>query len=674
MIPVVLATIVIAGSLGAFVGNNNSSNDTLMGMRRSIAGEKTLSADDLIILVVTYKLPWYDAQSYCEMQGGRLGQPSTLRLNKYYEKALKRARIEGVYWIGLNDIKKEGLLRWTDGTKARFKDDWHTGKISNNNDKNDCVFTISVRGGVDFQWKFTQCYRRRKFLCEITGPVQCGTRPLVSERVIGAEPIDSPTIWPWQVSVRRGGNHTCSGAIIGEYWILTSALCIISNADTYLRADMYEVHVGTVSLSESSIHEHVSPVDYIATHSHYDSPWDIALLYIHNPIEYTEFVRPVCLPPLDDANFFDPIGRQCVSVGWAQKSATDTIQVDVLQEAITETTEYGHCNITISDSELCAIESSISNDTCQGDGGGPLVCYMDDSRWYVAGLFNSRPDCDNPATYFNVTAANEWINQTIHTGPDICGRKSVVENRIVGGQDSLLGSWPWEVVISVEGSHNCSGVIIDDHWIMTAARCLYDGETMASPEQFQVIAGMVKKHAYVTMYEKYVTNIDAVHIHNEFSLDKISWNVGLLYTKTPIPFNFYTSRVCLPNADSDDFFAAGTECVITGWGKLNDNAPYSNTLQQADAIIYDTIRCKFLYSLLGIRLTIAEICASYNVVVTGPCEGDVGSSLVCQKNDGLWYLAGIASLITGSCGNALPSVYTRVTATRAWIDQTLQGG
>ena len=49
--------------------------------------------------------------------------------------------------------------------------------------------------------------------------------------------------------------------------------------------------------------------------------------------------------------------------------------------------------------------------------------------------------------------------------------------RIIGGDVSNPGSWPWAV--KIEHGKECDGSIIDAEWILTAAHCLH-----TNPMQF----------------------------------------------------------------------------------------------------------------------------------------------------------------------------------------------
>ncbi|KAK3742063.1 hypothetical protein QZH41_015743 [Actinostola sp. cb2023] len=71
-----------------------------------------------------------------------------------------------------------------------------------------------------------------------TSALGCGVRPSSSRIVQGHDAY--PHAWPWQVSVRENGGHTCGGTLIRPDWVLTAAHCIIMNPS----ARSYTVVVG----------------------------------------------------------------------------------------------------------------------------------------------------------------------------------------------------------------------------------------------------------------------------------------------------------------------------------------------------------------------------------------------------------------------------------------------
>jgi secreted trypsin-like serine protease len=45
--------------------------------------------------------------------------------------------------------------------------------------------------------------------------------------------------------------------------------------------------------------------------------------------------------------------------------------------------------------------------------------------------------------------------------------------RIVGGEESKQGSWPWQVALLLNGTQFCSGSLINEDWVVTASHCFH---------------------------------------------------------------------------------------------------------------------------------------------------------------------------------------------------------
>lgn len=53
----------------------------------------------------------------------------------------------------------------------------------------------------------------------------------------------------------------------------------------------------------------------------------------------------------------------------------------------------------------------------------------------------------------------------------VCGRPQI-NSRIVGGQNALKGSWPWQASLHISGRHRCGGSLINSQWVLSASHCV----------------------------------------------------------------------------------------------------------------------------------------------------------------------------------------------------------
>lgn len=88
----------------------------------------------------------------------------------------------------------------------------------------------------------------------------------------------------------------CGGAIVNEYYVLSSAYCVHQFIDKY---DTFVTYVGTTSLymkqQKRQIAEIKIPREFVVSEKHHD----IALIRLTEKIEYTQNIQPISLPTSD---------------------------------------------------------------------------------------------------------------------------------------------------------------------------------------------------------------------------------------------------------------------------------------------------------------------------------------------------------------------------------------
>lgn len=80
-----------------------------------------------------------------------------------------------------------------------------------------------------------------------------------------------------------------------------------------------------------------------------------------------------------------------------------------------------------------------------------------------------------------------------------CGSRPLYNTRIVGGNVSRPGQFPWQVSLHFKSEHLCGGSIITPHWILTAAHCVYGWVTQSDSEHLSIVHLVQWKIRVLTM-------------------------------------------------------------------------------------------------------------------------------------------------------------------------------
>ncbi|KAK3755006.1 hypothetical protein QZH41_001976 [Actinostola sp. cb2023] len=249
--------------------------------------------------------------------------------------------------------------------------------------------------------------------------------------------------------------------------------------------------------------------------------------------------------------------------------------------------------------------------------------------------------------------------------PGQCGVSSV--SRVIAGVDAKPGAWPWQIGLHRNGRFICGGSLIKKDWIVTAAHCV----TQSNPALYTIRLGDHNRN----VNEGTEQDIKAIRVisHPNYNNPRLSNDIALIQLQRPATLNNRVGLACLP--DQDYVLPAGSNCYITGWGKIKHPGSSHHILQQAHMPSVSLADCKKKNGNIGIPITDAMVCGAKPGTQISGCHGDSGGPYVCKNSVGRWVLQGDVSWGSGSCNvNQLYSVFGRVAKFRNWIDMHTAGG
>ena len=154
--------------------------------------------------------------------------------------------------------------------------------------------------------------------------------------------------------------------------------------------------MGERNLKDENDNAKVIKIKNIHNHPQYgqatDIDMDFSILELEEDLEFSESVRPACLPQ-SESNTYAGSNGESLSLPWLELGINCTLylvpavvtgwgrlesggsQPDILQEVTVQVLENSNCGNypqwMITDNMLCAgVEGK---DSCQGDSGGPMV-------------------------------------------------------------------------------------------------------------------------------------------------------------------------------------------------------------------------------------------------------------------------------------------------------------
>jgi len=234
----------------------------------------------------------------------------------------------------------------------------------------------------------------------------CGRRK--TSRIVGGV-YTGVNEFTMQAGLVQGTNFVfCGGTIIANYYVLSSAHCVVGKAPTSLQVLVgdYDYKSGT-----DTPYAAVYVVQSYLNHPSFDGNSnvnDITIIRTQTSIVYNVAVGPACLPPT--SLLFT--NTACEAVGWGSTSYGGAVS-SILKKASLTVISNSQCNSyygNIQSTHMCTYASG--RDSCQYDSGGPIYIMLN-GLVNIAGIITYGSGCGGsyPSVNTRVSSYVSWIKQ-----------------------------------------------------------------------------------------------------------------------------------------------------------------------------------------------------------------------------------------------------------------------
>ncbi|KAH8400947.1 hypothetical protein KR009_001969 [Drosophila setifemur] len=242
-------------------------------------------------------------------------------------------------------------------------------------------------------------------------------------------------------------------------------------------------------------------------------------------------------------------------------------------------------------------------------------------------------------------------------------------HKIVGGQETRIRQYPWMAVINIHDRFYCSGSLINDLYVLTAAHCVE-----GVPSEFISLRFLQHNRSNPhdqLIIQRWVSRVKIHELYNPYNVDN---DIAILRLNKPVDVeNPHLRPICLPiQSHSFDHELA----IVTGWGSQKEGGYAADSLREVEVMVIPQEECRSNTTYKPGQITDNMMCAGY--IVEGgkdACGGDSGGPLqtTFDEQPGQYQLAGIVSWGVGCARPQSPGVYTRVNQYLRWLAANTPG-
>ncbi|CAF1490929.1 unnamed protein product [Adineta ricciae] len=468
-----------------------------------------------------------------------------------------------------------------------------------------------------------------------------------------------PYSWSMVVAIYIQNKYVCTGTILDDYFILTTANCVKSSLPRSIT-----IHAGIYYQTEADAV--IRQVDQISIHPNYNfNLHDIAVLRLSESLNIEEniFLSKTCLSSTTDQFNLHSV----VVSGWNVMFLSE-----ILQQVQLTTVDRNdpNCSLPIDQQQY---QFCVGQNLCVGSNYSNPMFVFDGYHWIQVGLSSYCKVSNTMGVFTRLDVYYDWIwsivdsHQLERSTVYYCDKRSSCgcgENDVraeLDAENAVVNSWSMIVSIRVYDIHVCSGTILSDLFILTSARCteilLYYNDTSIVTDIYRLSASVkiIRRIKKFSIHPNYVFNDE-----NSF------YDIAILRLDLALPLNNHSlslRKICVSNTTNEDL-QENSVLFMIGWGSLRRE----DALQQVSTKLIKSQNqfCGNIFVNETYQFCLRSSDNNTDIYSNDLCYGDVGSPILIYKNNH-WEQIGIVPYKYYCASVGYPDVYLRLSSHIEWI-------